>query len=251
MSAPPAMLRAAETLEEIFDGAVRCIQPADGYRFALDSLLLALFSWGGPGGDALDLGTGSGIVALLLSRAPGVRSVVGLELQERMADIARRNANLEGAADRITVLQGDLRRARALVPQGAFTQVVANPPYHRVGNGRLNHHPERAVARHELTATVDDVLAAAEWAVRGRGPVRLIYPVMRLQDVLSALGRHRLVLSRLRLVHPLPNRPANQALIEARRGGAGSVVVEPPLVVHAAGRTYSEELAQFIAALRR
>lgn len=250
MIADPPLL-ADETLEAIFDGALRCIQPADGYRFALDSLLLALFSWSGPGGDVLDLGTGSGIVALLMARAPGVRTVVGLELQPRMADIARRNAALDGVADRVSTLEGDLRRARALVRQGGYNQVVANPPYHRVGDGRLNLHPERAMARHEVAATVDDVLAAAEWAVRGRGPIRLVYPVMRLQDVLGALHRHRLVLSRLRLVHPLPDRPANQALIEVRRGGAGPVVAEPPLVVHTEGRVYSRELAQFIASLRR
>ncbi|GMV38897.1 MAG: tRNA1(Val) (adenine(37)-N6)-methyltransferase [Myxococcales bacterium] len=243
--------RPGETVEEIFDGALRCIQPADGYRFALDSLLLALFSWGAPGGRVLDLGTGSGIVALLMERSPGVRSVVGLELQPRMADIARRNAALAGVTDRVTVVDGDLREARAALAQAAYDQVVANPPYHRLGGGRVNEHPERAIARHEVTATVDDVLAAAEWSIRGRGPIRLIYPVLRLQDVVTALSRHRLVLARLRMVHPLPDRPANQALIEVRRAGAGAPRVEPPLLVHSHGRSYSEELAQFIRSLRR
>lgn len=240
-----------ETMEDIFDGALRCIQPADGYRFALDSLLLALFAWGAPGGRVLDLGTGSGIVALLLERAPHVHSVVGMEIQQRMADIARRNVALAGANDRVEVLEADLRAASSLFPRGAFDQVVANPPFHRVGVGRLNEHPERAVARHELTANVDDVLQAAAWCVRDRGPIRLVYPVSRLQDVVTALGRHRLVLARLRMVHPKPHRPANQALIEARRIGAVAPIVEPPLVVHSHGRTYSPELAQFIESLHR
>ena len=242
--------RRDEVRETLFDGALDVIQPTDGYRFSLDSLLLALFAWNGPGGRALDLGTGSGIVALLLARCPDILGVDGLELQPRLVDIARRNAHLCGVSDRVRIIEGDLRQAPSVLERRGYDQVVVNPPYYRLGDGRLNPHPERAAARHELTATLDDVLAAAVHASRDRAPIRLVYPVRRLQDAVTALERHGLVLRRLRFVHPLPGRPARQLLLEAATGGAGEVRVEEPLVVHVAARRYSDELLAFLERLR-
>lgn len=241
-----------ETLDELLRGRVRLLQPRRGARVSLDALLLADFARRQAGRPArvLDLGCGSGAVALCLATAfPGAR-LVGIELQPALAALARRNAALNGVADRLEIVVGDLRRARqaaaAPLEPDAFDLVVSNPPWHDE-KGRVSPSRERAIARSELACTIEDVVAAARRWVRPRGRVALVLPAARLADLCASLVAAGLRPRALRPVHSLADEPARRVLALAVRGYRGGPELLPPLVVHGADhRTYTPEAAEIL-----
>jgi tRNA1Val (adenine37-N6)-methyltransferase len=204
------------------------IQSRDGYRFSIDALLLADFSTIRKGDRVVDLGTGCGIISLLLLRSRGAEWVVGLEIQEALAFQASRNARLNGLRDRMPVVRGDLRRLP--LEHGSFHAVVCNPPYRRARSGRINPDRERAVARHEILASLDDILRSARLLLREKGRVSLIYPAERLTDLLAGMRGLGLEPKRLQLVHPNVDAGAGLVLVEAARGGRPGVTVLPPIL---------------------
>jgi tRNA1(Val) A37 N6-methylase TrmN6 len=213
-------------------GGVRILQRRDGYRLTVDPLLLTRFacpSEGGLRGRVIDLGTGSGVIPLLLA-SRGVASL-GLELQPALAALARRNVRFNGRAGQVQILQGDLRQARALLPPAGFQHVLCNPPYHRSAGGHLNPCPEKAIARHELTCTLGEVLGAAGHLLEPSGSLWLILPASRAAELLTGLARERLTPTCLRWVHPRLDAPAKRVLVRAVKHGKGVLEVLPPWVL--------------------
>lgn len=221
-----------ETLDSV--AGLRFLQRAGGYRFNLDPVLLAHFAAGrgpGPRAPTLELGTGCGIIALLLARRAGWTGLTALELQPGLAALARRNVRLNRAQRRVTVVEADLRDARTRLPAGTFGTVICNPPYHPAQAGRISPQEERAIARHELTATLEDVLAAAGHALCHRGKLFLIYPAARTAELLAGLAKRQLRATALRPVHTRADRPAEWVLLEALKDGRGALALLPALVV--------------------
>ncbi len=218
-------------------------QPRDGYRFSVDSLLLVDFVHP-PFGRACDLGTGSGVIALALALADSRASVTAVELQPRLAGLARRNAVENQLADRVRVVELDLAdadAARKALPGASCELVVCNPPYRPLGEGNANPGDEQAIARHELKLTLADVAREARRLLVPGGRAALIYPAERLPALLATLDGEGLRPLRLRLVHGKPGEPARRALVEARKGHRGNLVVEPPLIVQDDDGQYSPE----------
>ncbi len=246
----PALAREGETLDSICGGLVRILQRARGYRFNLDPILLAHFAYGasrGLRGKVMDLGTGSGIIPLVLAKKFGKGELIGLELQPSLRRLAERNVELNAARGRIRVMQGDLRKVGAIFPAGAFSHVLCNPPYGRIHGGRLNPSVEKAIARHEVCCSLDDVGAASAHLLRDGGSLWLVYPAQRLMDVLRALGGHRLAPRRLQLVHPFRDEKARLALVQAVKGGRNQLTVCAPLWLHERGRSgYSAAVAAML-----
>ncbi len=215
-------------------------QPKDGYRFSIDSVLLAAFA---PRveGPVADLGAGCGVLCVLLAAKglPGPFSA--LEIDRLAARCCGRNFARAGVAGR--VLLHDLSRAHAELPKGSFALVVSNPPFGRPGHGRLSPQLSRARARHELALAAADLwLRAAELLPAG-GRLALCWPPSRLPRALASLEANRLAPKRLRLVHGRADLPAKLALIEAVKDGGEQLTVEPPLVVFAREREYTPEVA--------
>jgi tRNA1Val (adenine37-N6)-methyltransferase len=180
------------------------------------------------GDVVVDLGTGCGIIPLILLLTRPVGRVVGLEIQEELASQAMRNARLNGLDQKMTIVRGDIR-SLPMAPASAH-MVVCNPPYRKMRSGRINPDPRRAIARHELLISVDDILNAAGYLLKKRGRVALIYPAERLADILVRLRRAKLEPKRVRLNYPHLNAGAKLALIEAVQGGRPGVKVLPPLL---------------------
>jgi tRNA1(Val) A37 N6-methylase TrmN6 len=245
-----ALAGEGETLDSICGGTVRILQRARGYRFNLDPVLLAHFahaSGRGLRGRAMDLGTGSGIIPLLLARKFGTGDLTGLELQPSLRRLAERNVELNAAQGRIRIVQGDLRKVRSIFPAGAFSHVLCNPPYGRVHDGQLNPSVEKAVARHELCCSLDDVGAAAAYLLRDGGSLWLVYPAPRLMDLLGALADHRLAPRRFQLVYPFSDEKARLALLQAVKGRRNQITVCAPLWLHERGRPgFSAEVASML-----
>ncbi len=220
-----------ETLDTLREGRLKIIQKKHGYRFSVDALLLARFAGEGRTGRVADLGTGSAVIPLLLAAEKAARRIVGFEVQEELADMARRNVALNGFEDRIEIVHGDIKDLASPPLRESFDLVLSNPPYVPAGQGRLSDNPEKAVARHEVACSLEDVLRAAFHLVRTGGRVALVYPAERLPDLLVALRARGLEPKRLRMVHPRLGDPARLTLLEATKGGRPRLEILPPLVL--------------------
>ncbi|MBP8985688.1 MAG: methyltransferase [Syntrophobacterales bacterium] len=234
--------RPGETVDVLFGGLIRVIQKKRGYRFSLDSLLLAHFLRLRKNDRAVEFGTGSAVIALILGRRFACEKIIGLEFQEELADIARRNVLLNGMEDKIEVVRGDVRDARMLFPPESGDVVFFNPPYRKSKSGRVNPDRERALARHEIAGSVGDFVGAAAYVLKAKGSVYAIYPASRLVELITRLRLGGLEPKRLRLVHSKKDSRAEFALVEATKGGREELAVLPPLCVYDDDGEYTEEM---------
>lgn len=225
-----------ETLDAICGGEVQVLQRRLGYRFTLDPLLLAHFAvyeGGALRGRLMDLGTGCGIIPLVLARRLGRKDITALELQPRLFSLAERNVYLNRCEREVTLVRGDLRRVEEQFPAGSFAHVLCNPPYRTRASGRSSLSIEKAIARHELACELPDVARASAHLLMTRGSLCMVYPASRFSDLVSMLRACRLEPRTVRWVHPRTDRPAKLVLLHAVKGGRADLTVLPPLVVHA------------------
>jgi tRNA1Val (adenine37-N6)-methyltransferase len=242
-------LKENESLDPICGGRLRVIQAKRGYRFSVDALLLASFVRLRPGEAAADLGAGSGILALILASRPEHPRVDALELQPEMADRARRSVSLNGLADRVRIHEGDVRRATSVLPASSFDLAVFNPPYRKVRSGRINVNREKALARHEIAATLEDFLAAASSLLKEGGRAYAIYPAVRAVGILAAMRVRGLEPKRLRMVHSRSDSEGEFVLVEGIRGGGEELEVLPPLFLYGDGQRHSAEMERITGGL--
>lgn len=232
------------TTDTVLGGRVTLLQPARGFRSSLDPVLLAAFV-DPPFGRFVDIGCGTGALSFVLAARDPRASGVAVEIQARLADLARSGVERNRLGDRVRIVHGDARvlagHASSGLAAGAFDLVAANPPYRAVGSGVLSPDPERAQANHELTLALDEWLDVAARLARPGGRVAVVYPAARLDELDAGLRARGVAPSRLRAVHPRPGQPASRVLVEAVvESVAGIRVVgsrrqprhEPPLILH-------------------
>lgn len=218
-----------ETLDPFFDGTIQILQKKRGYRFSIDAILLSQFIRLRKNEKAVDLGTGCGILTVLLSKTTQAHSFLGVEIQKDLAELAHRNVALNHLEDRITILLQDFRRLQKFLPPASFDVVFSNPPYRKYLTGRINPSLEKAIARHEIKATLGDLAKAAAYLLPSRGRCYLIYPASRAVDLMVTLRRHRLEPKRLRLVHPKREALAKFVLVESIKSSGRELKVMEPL----------------------
>ena len=234
-------LKEYERLDDLMKSGRHIIQNTQEYCFSLDAVLLAHFLVLKSRQRVLELGTGIGVIPLII--ADEVARVDAIELSPVMADIAARNAYMNELEQKIFVQQGDYREIRTLYPAEAFDVVLANPPYRPVAHGQVNKMSGVARARHEFTATLDNVVTAARYALRYGGRFAMVHLPERLGEILVALHEHQMEAKRLQMVQPKAGKAPNMMLVEAVVGAApGGLKVLPPLIVHEADGSYTEEI---------
>jgi tRNA1Val (adenine37-N6)-methyltransferase len=237
-------LFAGERLDKLFSCGYQIIQHEEEFAFSLDALLLAHFAKMARNCQAIDLGTGTGVIALLLA-ARGAQAVTGLEVNTRMVGLAKRSVDLNNLGNKICILEADYRYPRQLLPRlqaGSADLVVANPPYRVVGTGVQNAKQSVASARHELSAVLADVIAAAAFWAKYRGRFAMVHLPERMTEILVLMSQNGLEPKRLRLVYPAIDKPANMLLVEGIRGGKVGLEVLSPLIVHNSDGSYSDEI---------
>ena len=233
-------LQPNERLDDLNHLGRKIIQRTDAFCFGMDAVILAHFPKYGPKCRVLDLGTGTGVLPLLM--AEHAASVEAVEIDEEMAERARRSVELNGLADKITVRQGDYRAVRELYAPESFDVVLANPPYYPVKSGHTAAVPERARARHELTATLNDVVRAARYVLKYHGRFVMVHIPERLDEIFVSLAENQMAAKRVMLVEPRPGKSANLALVEGMVGGQqGAVRWMPTLHVYDADGNYTPE----------
>lgn len=235
------------TVDELSGKGLKIAQPLNGYRFSLDPLLLSRFVPLQERDRVADLGTGCGVIPLLLAGADGTVSIVGIEFQERMAALARHNVAINGYEGRISILSADIADLKKHFPVSSFDAVVANPPYRKPGTGRISPREGRDKARHETTATLADFMAVAKYLVKPGGRICFIYHVSRLAELFAEAVALKLAPLRLRLVHDTAQSGAGMFMIELAKGRRGDLIVDTPLIVRDADGSYTAEMCRVMA----
>ena len=235
-------LKDGERLDELHRNGYRIIQNARKFCFGMDAVLLSGFARVKAGERVLDLGTGTGIIPILLrGKTPG-RNFTGLEIQEESADMARRSVAYNHLEDSISIVTGDIREAAALFWAASFDVVTSNPPYMTDSHGLVNPDLPKAIARHELLCSLEDVVRGAAGVLRPGGRFYLVHRPFRLAEIMTVLVRYRLEPKRMRLVYPFVEKEPNMVLLEAVQGGNSRITVEKPLIVYREPGVYTEEI---------
>ena len=235
-------LKEKERLDDLQLSGLRIIQDPERFCFGMDAVLLSGFVKAKRGDELLDLGTGTGILPLLLSAKTQCGHLTGLEIQEESADMARRSVALNHLEEKISIVTGDLKEAGTIFAPASFDCITCNPPYMIGNHGIQNPEAPKAIARHEILCTFEDVAAAAEKLLKSGGKFFLVHRPFRLAEIIVTLTKHKLEPKRMRMVYPFADKEPNMVLIEAVRGGNSRMTVEAPLILFEAPGIYSQEI---------
>lgn len=225
-------LKEGETIDRLGYQGLRIIQNPAKFKFTMDAFLLAGFIEPKPEHNLIDLGSGGGVLALLIAGQRRVGKVYGLEIQPELVEMARRSVALNGLEEKIHLEWGDLKEPPASLKMNFFDYVVANPPFYPVEQGVVPENPSLALAKFEIGCVLEDVIKAAARLVKGNGRFALIYPTSRLNELWQTLNRHHLTPKRLCFVHPKPAAASNLSLLEALPGAKNGLEVAPPIFVY-------------------
>ena len=230
------------TTDTFFNGKIRITQDRTGYRFSIDAVLLAYFADPQSGDKVLDLGTGCGIIPLILAyRQPHI-AIYGVEVQTALAELAVCNVRENQLEDRITVYCNDMKLLRPAMTAGPVDLVVCNPPFRRQGSGRINPDTQRAVARHEIKANLSDIIQTSHRMLRKAGRLVLIYTAGRLTDILSRMRTDGIEPKFIRMIHSRQDTEAALILIEGVKGGRPDLKIAPPLIIYDKKTDYTDEV---------
>lgn len=235
-------LKEGERVDDLHRNGYRIIQNERLFCFGMDAVLLSGFASVKEGGRALDLGTGTGIIPILMEAKTKGRHFTGLEISATSADMARRSVVLNGLEEKIEIVQGDIKEAGELFAPASFDTVTSNPPYMIGQHGLVNTDIEKAAARHEILCTLDDVVRAAARLTCPGGHFYMVHRPFRLAEIIGTLLKYKMEPKRMRLVYPYIDKEPNMVLIEAVRGGKSRMTVEKPLIVYEKPGVYTQEI---------
>lgn len=238
------VIKDRERLDELQRNGYRIIQDPERFCFGMDAVLLAGFTKVRRRERVLDLGTGTGIIPILLEARTEGESFTGLEIQPESADMARRSVELNRLEQKIRIVTGDIKEADRLFGGGSHHVVTCNPPYMTDRHGLKNPAWEKAIARHEILCTFEDVAGQASKVLMPGGRFYLVHRPFRLAEIITCLCAHGLEPKRMRFVHPYADREPNMVLIEALKGGRPRVTVERPLIIYKEPGKYMDEICE-------
>ena len=236
------MMYLNERIDDLQRGGLRVIQRADAFRFGTDAVLLADFAAPRRHDRVCDLGTGTGIIPLLLYARENTISADAVEIQPDMADMAARSMAMNGLNEKIRVLPGDLRSIRTLLPHARYDLVTCNPPYGKAGGTLLNPDASKRLARHEESCAIEDVACAAAWLLQNGGRLCCVFPAARMIELSDAMRKYRMAPKRIRMVHSRVEKAAHLCLMEGMLDARPGLIIEPPLVIYDENNAYRPEL---------
>lgn len=237
------VLNEGERLDDLVRDDMKLIQRPDHFCFSVDSVLLAHYVEPKKNDVIADLGTGTGVIALLVSSLGG-NHIAAFELDPVMADLARRNVEGNHKEAQIKVIEGDYRESSRQFDSGKFSLVLANPPYREVGTGRMSAKSGVASASYEMNATMDDVFKTAQYLLKYGGRLAMVHRADRTADLITIGRKYHMEPKRMRFVYARKGHTAVRVLIEWRYGGHAELVVEPPLLLHNDDGSYTEEVCE-------
>ena len=238
----PNNLRENERIDDLQRNGYKIIQNPSKFCFGMDAVLLSGFAQVKKDERALDLGTGTGIIPLLLSAKTEGIHFTGLEIQEESADMARRSVALNGLEEKIEIVTGDIKDASARFGASSFDVITTNPPYMIGDHGLKNDNEAKTIARHEILCDLEDVLRESSRILKTRGRFYMVHRPFRLAEILGKMSEYRLEPKRMRLVYPYIDKEPNMVLIEGLKDGRARMTVEKPLIVYREPGVYMPEI---------
>lgn len=231
-----------ERIDDLGRRGYRIIQNKKKFCFGVDAALLAWFAQVKPGERVCDLGTGTGIVPILMDARNACGDYTGLEIQADMAEMAMRSVELNGIGDHVRIVEGDIRTASKDFGRGTFDVVTSNPPYMPAESGLLNPDSAKNIARHEILCDLDDVIREAAALLHPGGYFYLVHRPARLPGILRRMQEQKIAPSRLVMVHPFADKEASMVLVAGRKGGHDLLKAEPPVILYEAPGIYSQKV---------
>lgn len=236
------MIRPGERLDDLQCKGYQIIQDPKRFCFGVDAVFLSNFVTVKRGGRILDLGTGTGIIPILLAAKTETAHITGLEIQKESAEMAARSVQLNGLEERITITEGDIKEAADIFSAASFDVITSNPPYMTHEHGLENAYEPKNIARHEILCKLEDVVRAAARLVKPGGSFFMIHKPFRLAEIFGMLMQYKLEPKRMRLIYPYVEKEPTMVMIEAVRGGRSRIKIEPPLIVYQGKGVYTEEV---------
>lgn len=235
-------LKEGERFDDLDRNGYRIIQSEGRFCFGMDAVLLSGFAKVKEGECVLDLGTGTGIIPILLRAKTKGKHFVGLEIQKESADMARRSVAYNHLEGEIEIVTGDLKEASLLFGAASFDVVTSNPPYMLSSHGLINPDPALAAARHELLCNFEDVVRESAKVLKPNGHLFLVHRPFRLPELIRTLSLYKLEPKRMRLVYPYIEKEPNMVLLECVKGGKPRLLVEKPLIIYQSPNVYTDEI---------
>lgn len=235
-------LKPGERVDDLQCRGYTIIQNKDVFCFGMDAVLLADFATGAGKGKAIDLGTGTGVIPMLMQARGKGTHFTGLEVQAYSADMAKRSVQMNHLEDCISIVEGDMRKVKELFPAGSFAAVTSNPPYIKGKHGLENANSPKNIARHEILMELEDVVRAASYLLSEGGSFSMVHKPFRLAEIIRLMSAYRLEPKRMCMVQPYAEKEPNMVLIEGNKGGKPMLKVEPTLIVYEKDGSYTEDL---------
>jgi tRNA1Val (adenine37-N6)-methyltransferase len=231
-----------ERIDDLQRNGYKIIQDPDKFCFGMDAVLLSGFAKVRDGAMVLDLGTGTGIIPILLAAKTNALHISALEIQEESVDMAKRSVELNGLGGKIDIVTGDIKQAADIFELSSFDVITCNPPYMIGQHGLTNPDAPKAIARHEILCTLEDVVRNAAKLLKPGGSFYMVHRPFRLAQIINVMTSYKLEPKRMQLVYPYVDKEPNMVLIEGRRGGKPRMTVEKPLIVYKAPNVYTDEI---------
>ncbi len=231
-----------ERLDDLQRNGYKLIQNTKIFCFGMDAVLLCAFTRVEKGEEVLDLGTGNGVIPILLKGRTEGKHFTGLEIQDVNVNLARRSVQYNRIEDDVLIVQGDIKEASKIFGGASFDVVTTNPPYMNENHGLKNPESHKAIARHEILCTLEDVIREGTKVLKPGGRFNMIHRPHRLVEIIDLMKKYKVEPKRIRMVHPFADKEANMVLIEGIRGAKPMVKIEPPLVIYESTGVYTEEV---------
>lgn len=225
-------VRPGERLDDLQIGGLELIQNPEKFCFGVDAVLLSDFVKVKPGETVLDMGTGNGIIPVLLSAKTKAKQITGLEIQEDVAEMAGRSIVHNGLEERVRIVNGDIKEAAEIFKPAFFDVITTNPPYMLADHGLKNPDDAKAIARHEVLCSLDDILRESMKLLQDKGRFYMIHRPFRLTEIMIKMNQYKIEPKRIRFVHPYIDKEPTMVLIEGVRGAKSRLTIEPPIIMY-------------------
>ena len=236
-------LKENERIDDLEYKGLKIIQNTEGFCFGIDSILLSDFAKDiKKDSKVIDLGTGTGIIGILLCAKTEISHMVGVEIQEEVYDIAKRNVKLNGLEEKFTLMNINIKELEKRQEIGKFDAVVTNPPYKKENTGIQNENEKRLISRHEITANLEDFIRISTQLLKDKKDLYMVHRPDRLVDIIELLRKYKLEPKKLKLVYPKPEKEPNLLLIKATKNAKPFLKVEKPLYVYKENGEYTDEI---------